>query len=149
MQGRAGLLLRSPRCTLLPAGPACFIARPAAAASAECPLHDASSCCGDSAPGQLPYLLYIPDLEGCGATSQRQWPELASAFDLFILQVLPEERLSFESLVAVAVVGGWRAQREQGPGVGHTGGAGPQPRGMCKGWPLGQGPARGAGAHTG
>lgn len=65
----------------------------------------------------LPYLLCLPGIEGCSTSSQRQWDELSSAFDLYILKVLSEDRTSFEGLVEVAVVRG----RVIAGGVGSLG----------------------------
>jgi hypothetical protein len=53
-----------------------------------------------------PYLLYIPDIDGIGATSKQQWGELAGAFDFYMLKLLPADRSSFEQITAVAVVSG-------------------------------------------
>jgi hypothetical protein len=47
----------------------------------------------------LPYLLYLPNLDGTGITCKPQWPRMAAHFNLHTLSIPTENRWSFEQLV--------------------------------------------------
>jgi hypothetical protein len=49
---------------------------------------------------QLPYLLYIPDLDGVGLTAKRQWQSLAEAFDLYTVKIPSDDRSSLADIVS-------------------------------------------------
>jgi hypothetical protein len=73
----------------------------------------ARAAAGEEATTGRPYLLYIPDIDGIGATSKQQWGELNAAFDFYMLKLLPADRSSFAQITAVAVVslrGRWGAR---------------------------------------
>eukprot|EP00798_Chlamydomonas_sp_ICE-L_P000391 gene391-1787_t len=51
-----------------------------------------------SETAELPFLIYLPGIDGTGLAAYRQFPELCKNFDLHALFIPPEDRSGFESL---------------------------------------------------
>jgi len=58
----------------------------------------------DSVSAQLPFMLYLPGIDGTGLAAYRQFPVLSRFFDLHALYVPPSDRSSFEQIVEAAKV---------------------------------------------
>ncbi|KAF5840613.1 hypothetical protein DUNSADRAFT_16128 [Dunaliella salina] len=53
----------------------------------------------ESVIAQLPFMLYIPGVDGTGLAAYRQFPALSRFFDLHALYMPPEDRSNFEQIV--------------------------------------------------
>jgi hypothetical protein len=52
-------------------------------------------------PQDLPYMLYLPGIDGTGLAASRQFPFLLTAFDLHSLTIPPHDRTSFKGLMQI------------------------------------------------
>jgi hypothetical protein len=50
-------------------------------------------------PTTLPYMLYIPGIDGTGLAAYRQFPKLVEAFDLHAFTIPPHDRTRVPRLV--------------------------------------------------
>jgi hypothetical protein len=74
----------------------------------------------------LPYLLYLPNLDGAGLTCKPQWPRMATQFNLHTLSIPPDNRCDFGELLDFVKAS--RAAACAGAALLPARGAAPPPR---------------------